>query len=186
MPGAVREGLTVFETVFIVVIVGLLLLIAIPRFTAPTLTVTSAPDSVVAANASGAAAVRVTNRNGKPQPGIRLQFEATGGGAVTPGEVETDSTGTARVTWHAAADSGRMRIVAHLAGRTAPEVEMLARITRSATPTAPMDGAQPRDSAAASTTIGSGATTGAGSAAAPPAAAGDSAAKRAAPPSATP
>lgn len=186
MPGAVRKGLTVFETVFIVVIVGLLLLIAIPRFTAPTLTVTSAPDSVVAANASGTAAVRVTNRNGNPQPGVRLQFEATGGGAVTPAEAETDSTGTVRVTWHAAADSGRMRIVAHLAGRTAPQVEMLARITQSATPTVPIGGAQSRDSSAASTTTGSGATTAAGTAATKPVAPGDSAAKRTTPAPTTP
>lgn len=146
MTGGVRRGVTVLEMVIIVVIVGLLLLIAIPRFTAPTLTVVTAPDSVVAQGASGDVVVRVTDRRGSPQRGVRLQFESTVGGAVTPAEVQTDSTGAARAIWRAAADSGRMRIVAHLAGRTTPEVEFLSRIAPSATSTAVPPAAQPVDS----------------------------------------
>lgn len=148
MSAGARKGVTVLETVIIVVIIGLLLLITIPRFTAPSLSVMTAPDSVVAAGASGGIAVRVTDRRGALQRGVRIQFEATGAGSVTPAEAETDSAGMARATWHAATDSGRMRVVAHLAGRTTPEVEMLARVAASASPTAPPPNAQTVDSAA--------------------------------------
>jgi hypothetical protein len=123
-----RSGITVLELVIVLVIIGLLLLIFIPRFTAPALVGVAAPDSVVAGSASGDLAVRVTSRSGVPQRGTKVEFEATGVGSVTPAEAETDSTGTARATWHASADSGTMRIVAHLAGKTTPSVTMTSRV----------------------------------------------------------
>jgi len=141
-----RRGLTVLELVIIVIIIGLLLLIVVPRFTAPTLVSMTTPDSVVAQNASGEVAVKVTSRRGAPQPGVKIQFESTGG-VVTPAEVETDSTGTARATWKATTDSV-LRIVAHPQGKTTPEVVMRAKVA-GAPPVAPAPSAeQPLDSSA--------------------------------------
>jgi hypothetical protein len=145
-----RTGLTVLELVIILVIIGVLLFIVVPRFTAPTLTMVSSPDSVVAPGATGEVTVKVTNRSGLPQRGARIEFEATGG-MVVPRLAEADSAGIARATWTAGADSGRMTIIAHLDGRTTPEVTMTSRVQGSAAPvaapTAPA--AQPVDSSRA-------------------------------------
>jgi hypothetical protein len=137
-----REGITVLELVIVLVIIGLLLLIFIPRFTAPALVGVTVPDSVVAGSTGGDIAVRVTSRSGTPQRGTMVQFEAAGVGSVAPAEAETDSTGTAHATWHASADSGTMRIVAHLAGKTTPSVTMTSRVKAAprnltSTPSAP-------------------------------------------------
>ena len=127
-----RNGITVLELVIVLVIIGLLLLIFIPRFTSPALVGVTAPDSVVTASSSGDVVVRVTSKSGAPQRAAKVEFEATGVGSVAPAEAETDSTGTARATWHASADSGTMRIVAHLAGKTTPSVAMTSRVRAGA------------------------------------------------------
>lgn len=128
MPVRLRRGITVLELVIVVVIIGILLLIFIPRLTSPALVGVTAPDTVVVAGGSGDVAVRVTAKSGAPQRGAKVEFEATGKGTVTPAEAETDSTGTARATWHASADSGTMLIVAHLAGKTTPKLTMTSRV----------------------------------------------------------
>lgn len=122
-----RKGLTVLELVIILVIVGLLLLIVIPRFTGANLQMVTAPDSLVAPGVAGEMAVRVTNRSGAPQRGAKVEFEVTNG-SVNPSVVETDSTGMARTSWRAGADTGTMRLVAHLDGRTTPEVTATVKI----------------------------------------------------------
>ena len=145
-----RRGLTVLELVIIVIIIGLLLLIAVPRFTAPSLATMATPDSVVAPNATGEVAVKVTSRRGAPQRGVKIQFESTGSGTVTPSEVETDSTGTAKATWRATADTGTLRIVAHPSGKTTPEVVMTSKVLGVVAPApAPTSAAQQLDSTAA-------------------------------------
>jgi hypothetical protein len=146
-----RKGITVLELVIVLVIIGLLLLIFIPRLTSPALVGVTSPDSVVAASATGDVVVRVTSRSGAPQRAAKVEFEATGVGSITPAEAETDSTGTARATWHASADSGTMRIVAHLAGKTTPSVTMTSRVrapeknltTPPAAPGASVDSTKP-------------------------------------------
>src|SRR3954468_1284780 len=161
-----RRGLTVLELVIIVIIIGLLLLIVVPRFTGPTLVSMTAPDSVVAPNATGEVAVKVTNRSGAPQQGVKIQFEATGKGTVTPEEVQTDSTGTARATWRATADTGALRIIAHPSGKTTQEGDLKARVMGavSVAPASPPPAtAQPLDSSAAKKDS-SAATTGAATA----------------------
>jgi len=136
------KGITVLELVIVLVIIGLLLLIFIPRFTSPALVGVTAPDSVVAASATGDVAVKVTSKSGTPQRAAKVEFEATGVGSITPAEAETDSTGTAHATWRASADSGTMRITAHLAGKTTPSVTMTSRVKAApknltSTPAAP-------------------------------------------------
>src|SRR4051794_8150178 len=119
-----RRGITVLELVIVVVIIIVLALIIIPRLTSPVLVGVTAPDSVVAGASSGDVAVRLTSKSGSPQRGAKIAFEAAGVGSITPAEAETDSTGTARATWHASADSGAMMITAHLEGKTTPKVTM--------------------------------------------------------------
>jgi hypothetical protein len=161
-----RRGLTVLELVIIIIIIGVLLLIAVPRFTAPTLVSMAAPDSVVAPNATGEVAVKVTSRRGAPQPGVKIQFEATGRGTVTPEEVVTDSTGTARATWRATADTGALRIIAHPSGKTTPEVELKSRVMGvvTAAPATPVPAAAQTLDSTAAKKDSSAATTGAASA----------------------
>jgi hypothetical protein len=134
------SGFTISEIVIILVIIAILLLIAIPQFTRPTLTTVTAPDSVVATGASGPIAIRVTARGGAPQTGVAVRFEAQGRGTVTPAEVRTDSAGIATATWQAAADTGSMVVTARAAGRAQPVVVLRTRV-RTQAPTAPI--AQP-------------------------------------------
>ena len=134
MSPRLRKGVTVLELVIVLVIIGVLLLIFIPRFTSPLIVGVMSPDSVVAASTNGDVSVRVTSRSGAPERAAKVQFEATGVGSITPAEAETDSTGTAHATWHASADTGTMQIVAHLTGKTTPAVTMTSRV-KAASPT---------------------------------------------------
>ena len=133
MHARLRKGITVLELVIVIVIIVVLALIIIPRLTSPALVGVTMPDSVVAGASTGDVAVRVTSKGGAPQRGAKVAFEATGVGSVTPGEAETDSTGTAHATWHTSADSGTMTIIAHFEGKTTPKVTMTSRVRVAAT-----------------------------------------------------
>ena len=80
MNRAARSGFSVVETVAILVIIAILLLIAIPQFSRPSLAAVAAPDSVVAPGAFGTLAVKVANSRGTPQQGVTVRFEAEGKG----------------------------------------------------------------------------------------------------------
>jgi len=117
-----RRGFSILETVAILIIIALLLLIVIPQFTKPSLAAVAGPDSVVAPGTFGAIAVKVTTANGTPQRGVTVRFEVEGKGSVNPVEASTDSTGIARTTWQAAADTGALDVTARAAGRARPTV----------------------------------------------------------------
>lgn len=123
-----QRAFTVFEVVIILLIIAVLLAIAIPQFTAPTLTTVSAPDSVVASGSAGPVAVRVSRRGGASQAGVRVRFETEGKGEVIPAEVVTDSTGVATSEWRAGSDSGALRISVRVAARERPEVVLRTRV----------------------------------------------------------
>ena len=123
-----RSGFTTAEIVIALVIIGILLLIAIPQFTRPTLTAVSAPDSIAAPNGTGRIAVRVTSARGTPQRGVTVRFESAGKGTVDPTDAITDSTGLAATTWKAAADTGELTVTVHAAGRTNPELVLRSRV----------------------------------------------------------
>ena len=147
MSSAVRFGFSVFETVAILVILAVLLLIAIPQFTRPTLTKVAAPDSVVAPGSFGKLAVKVSDSNGTPQRGVVVRFEAEGKGSISPAEASTDSTGVANTVWQAAADTGGLTVTARAAGRARPALVIHTSVrgktaaVQAATPTSP--GTQP-------------------------------------------
>jgi hypothetical protein len=115
-----RSGFSILETVAIFVILLILLLIAIPQFTRPTLAAVAAPDSVVAPGSFGTLAVKVSSSGGTPQQGVTVRFEVEGKGSVRPTEAATDSAGVARAVWQAAADTGALSVTARAAGRAQP------------------------------------------------------------------
>jgi hypothetical protein len=119
---AVRNGFSIFETVAIFVIIAILLLIAIPQFTRPTLAAVAVPDSVVSPGSFGSLSVKVSDSRGTPQRGVTVRFDVEGKGSVTPVEASTDSTGVAHVVWQAAADTGALSVTARAAGRSRPEL----------------------------------------------------------------
>jgi hypothetical protein len=110
------------------VIIAILLLIAIPQFTRPTLAAVAFPDSVVSPGSFGTIAIKVLNASGVPQRGVTVRFEAAGKGSVTPAEASTDSTGVARVVWQAAPDTGMLSVTARAAGRARPTVVVRTRV----------------------------------------------------------
>ena len=120
MSRAARNGFSIFETVAIFVIIAILLLIAIPQFTRPTLAAVAVPDSVVSPGSFGSLSVKVSDSRGTPQRGVTVRFEVEGKGSVTPTEASTDSTGVARTVWQAAADTGVLSVTARAAGRSRP------------------------------------------------------------------
>ena len=145
MSGAVRNGFSVFETVAIFVIIAILLLIAIPQFTRPTLAAVVVPDSVVAPGSFGSLSVKVSDSRGTPQRGVTVRFDVEGRGNVTPAEASTDSTGVARTVWRAAADTGALSVTARAAGRSRPAlvIRTTVRGKPAASPTPSTAGTQP-------------------------------------------
>ncbi|HEX6058065.1 MAG TPA: invasin domain 3-containing protein [Gemmatimonadaceae bacterium] len=142
---AARRGIAVMELVVVALIVGVLLAIAIPRFTRPSLDVLQGPDAEIPAGASGTLTVRVTSWRGAAQPGVPVAFEARNGLAVTPEVAHTDSSGIATATWFAGPAAGTATIRVHVEGRDTPSVTLSTR-TRAAT--APPAAAPVVDSAA--------------------------------------
>lgn len=145
MSRAARSGFSVFETVAIFIIIGILLLIAIPQFTRPTLAAVAVPDSVVSPGSFGRLAVKVSDSRGTPQRGVTVRFEVEGKGSVTPAEASTDSTGVAHTVWQAAADTGALSVTARASGRSRPALVIRTNVRGKAavpaTPTSP--GTQP-------------------------------------------
>ena len=139
MSRAARSGFSIVETVAIFVIIAILLLIAIPQFTRPSLAAVAAPDSVVAPGSFGTIAVKVANSRGTPQQGVTVRFEAEGKGTVTPPEAATDSSGVARTVWQAAPDTGALSVTARAAGRAQPALVLRTRVRAQplSTPAAP-------------------------------------------------
>ena len=127
MNRAAHSAFSTFETVIVLVIIALLLLIAIPQFTRPSVAAVTAPDSVVAPSATGPIAVRVMSR-GASQSGVMVRFEAEGKGRVVPAEATTDSAGVARSTWTAAADTGELVVTVRAGGRAAPALVLRSRV----------------------------------------------------------
>ena len=138
MSGALRSGFSVFETVAIFVIIAILLLIAIPQFTRPTLAAVAVPDSVVSPGSFGRLSIKVSDSRGTPQRGVTVRFEVEGKGSVTPAEASTDSTGVAHAVWQAAADTGALSVTARAAGRSRPALVIRTNVRgKPATPGAP-------------------------------------------------
>ena len=133
-----HRGFSILETIAIFVIIAILMLIAIPQFTRPTLAAVAAPDSVVSPGAFGSLAIKVSNASGAPQRGVMVRFEVEGKGSVTPTEAATDSNGVARVIWQAAPDTGALSVTARAAGRSRPAVVVRTEVRgqRSAAPAA--------------------------------------------------
>jgi len=125
---AARFGFSIFETVAILVILAILLLIAIPQFTRPTLAALAAPDSVVAP-------VKVSDSRGTPQRGVTVRFEAEGKGSVSPAEASTDSAGVAHAVWQAAPDTGALSVTARAAGRSRPALVIRTSVRGKPSPT---------------------------------------------------
>ena len=146
MSRVARFGFSLFETVAILVILAILLLIAIPQFTRPTLAAVAAPDSVVTPGSFGNLSVKVSDSRGTPQRGVTVRFEAEGRGSVSPAEASTDSAGVAHAVWQAAPDTGTLSVTARAAGRARPAlvIHTSVRGKPTATPTAhPAPGTQP-------------------------------------------
>ena len=76
MSRAARYGFSIIETVAIFIIIAILLLIAIPQFTRPSLAAVAAPDSVVSPGSFGKLSVKVSDSRGTPQRGVTVRFEA--------------------------------------------------------------------------------------------------------------
>lgn len=131
---APRRGIAVMEVIVVALIVGVLLVIAIPRFTRPTLDVVEGPAASVTAGETGPIAVRVTSWRGAAQRGVPVAFETADGIAVTPEVATTDSNGVARATWFAGPGQGPRTIVAHVQGRETPSVTVSTRAEESAAP----------------------------------------------------
>lgn len=133
------RGFSIVETVAILVIIAILLLIAIPQFSRPTLAAVATPDSVVTPGSFGALAVKVSNARGVPQRGVMVRFEVEGKGSVNPAEVATDSTGVAHAMWQAAPDTGALSVTARAAGRSRPTLVIQTRVRGqpTAAPVAP-------------------------------------------------
>lgn len=128
MSRSARRGFSMVETIAILVIIAILLLIAIPQFTRPTLAAVAAPDSVVTPGSFGKLAIKVSNASGVPERGVMVRFEVEGKGTVTPLEASTDSTGVARVVWQAAPDTGVLSITARAGGRSRPTLVIESRV----------------------------------------------------------
>lgn len=137
MSRAARNGFSVFETVAIFVIIAILLLIAIPQFTRPTLAAVGVPDSVVTPGSFGGLSVKVSDSRGTPQRGVTVRFEVEGKGSVTPAEAPTDSTGVAHTVWQAAADTGVLSVTARAAGRSRPALVIRTNVRGKAAASAP-------------------------------------------------
>ena len=131
---AARRGIAVMEVIVVALIVGVLLVIAIPRFTRPTLDVVEGPGASIRAGETGPIAVRVTSWRGAAQPGVPVAFETADGIAVTPEVATTDSNGVARATWFAGPGRGARTIVAHVEGRETPSVTVATRADEAAEP----------------------------------------------------
>jgi hypothetical protein len=144
-----RRGIAVMELVVVALIVIVLLAIAIPRFTRPTLDLVSGPAASVAPGATGALAVRVTSWRGAALADVPVVFEPGEGMAVTPTTARTDSSGVATATWFAGPAPGERTIVAHLEGRLTPSVRIAVRATAPRAPAVAPPSATP---AAAETT----------------------------------
>ena len=123
-----RSGFSILETIAIFIIIAILLLIAIPQFSRPSLAAVAAPDSVVAPGSFGTIAVKVTGARGTPQQGVTVRFEVEGKGSVTPTEASTDSSGVARTVWQAAPDTGALSVTARAAGRAQPTLVLRTRV----------------------------------------------------------
>lgn len=123
-----RGGFSIVETIAILVIIALLMLIAIPQFTKPTLAAVAVPDSVVSPGSFGTLAIKVSNARGMPQRGVTVRFDVDGKGSVTPVEAATDSSGVARVVWQAAPDTGVLSVTARAAGRSRPALVVRTRV----------------------------------------------------------
>ena len=132
-----RRGIAVMELIVVALIIGVLLAIAIPRFTRPTLDVVEGPGAEIAAGATGTLAVRVTSWRGSAQAGVPVAFEAADGMAVTPTVATTDSSGVARATWFAGPGLGPRTIIAHVEGRETPRVTVETRTGASTGAVAP-------------------------------------------------
>jgi hypothetical protein len=144
-----RRGIAVMELVVVALIVIVLLAIAVPRFTRPTLDLVSGPSATVAAGATGALAVRVTSWRGAALAGVPVVFEPGEGVAVTPTVARTDSSGVATATWFVGPAPGARSIDAHLEGRRSPSVRIAMRATAGREPAVTPPSAAP---AAAETT----------------------------------
>ncbi len=131
---AVRRGIAVMEVIVVALIIGVLLVIAIPRFTRPTLDIVEGPGASIQAGETGPIAVRVTSWRGAAQRGVPVAFETADGIAVTPEVATTDSNGVARATWFAGPGRGPRTIVAHVEGRETPSVTVATRADGEAAP----------------------------------------------------
>ena len=142
----VRRGFSTLETIAILVIIAILLLIAIPQLTRPSLAAVAVPDSVVAPGSFGTLAIKVLSSRGVPQRGVMVRFDVEGKGSVTPAEASTDSTGVARVVWQAAPDTGTLSVTARAAGRARPTVVVKTRVRGqpAAAPTAAPAASRPQ------------------------------------------
>lgn len=138
-----RRGIAVMELIVVALIVGVLLAIAIPRFTRPTLDVLEGPGAEIAAGGTGTLAVRVTSWRGAAQPGVPVAFETEDGISVTPEIATTDSSGVARATWFAGPGTGPRTIVAHVQGRETPSVTVETRAGAPESAPAPAGAAAP-------------------------------------------
>ena len=131
---AARRGIAVMEVIVVALIVGVLLVIAIPRFTRPTLDIVEGPGASIQSGDTGPIAVRVTSWRGAAQRGVPVAFETADGIAVTPEVATTDSNGVARATWFAGPGRGPRTIVAHVEGRDTPSVTVATRADEAAEP----------------------------------------------------
>jgi hypothetical protein len=141
--GSVQNGFSIFETVAILVIVGLLLLIVVPQFTRPSLAAVAGPDSVVAPGSFGKLEVKVSDVRGTPQQGVAVRFEVEGKGNVSPVEASTDSAGIASVVWQAAPDTGTLNVTARAAGRSRPTLVFRSRVRGQPQTVSPAAAARP-------------------------------------------
>ncbi|HYD52563.1 MAG TPA: hypothetical protein VEA99_08045 [Gemmatimonadaceae bacterium] len=149
-----RRALSAIEAVIVLVIVGLLVAITLPRFARRSLVVTSAPPPTVPVGASGELAVRVTDWRARGHAGDLVAFVVEARGVATarvePARARADSAGVARARWTVGPMPGRVALTARLlrdarvpeAARATVTVEM-AVVAASAPP----DSARPPTSA---------------------------------------
>jgi hypothetical protein len=128
MTSAARRGLTVLELVIILVLLGVLIAILLPRFrggdvpasgaAASAVRVDQGPDSVVAPGATARVTVTLADSAGRPASAARVTFSVTrGGGSVNPPAALTDSSGRASTEWAVGADTGQKVLTATAADR---------------------------------------------------------------------